>query len=72
MKKSFKLNGIDCPNCAAKLERAIQKVDGVEDAVVSYATAKLTLIAPDEKFDAVLEEVCALAHKMEPDWVVVR
>ena len=44
----------------------------MEDAVVSYATAKLTLVAPDEKFDAVLEEVCALAHKMEPDWVVVR
>lgn len=72
MKKAFKVKGLDCPNCAARLERGIQKLDGVEDAVVSFATTKLTLVAADDKFDAVLDEVCALAKKMEPDWEIVR
>lgn len=72
MKKAFKVKGLDCPNCAARLERNIQKVDGVEDAVVSFATTKLTLTAPDDRFDAVLEEVCALTKKIEPDWEIVR
>ncbi|MCF0150628.1 MAG: cation transporter [Firmicutes bacterium] len=72
MKKNFKVNGIDCPNCAAKLEREIQKIKGVEDAVVSFATAKLTVIADDDRFEEIMDEICALAKKLEPEWEVVR
>ena len=72
MRKTFKVNGIDCANCAAKLERGINKIKGVDEAVVSFATGKLVLEADDEKFDAVLEEAVALAHKLEPDWEIVR
>ncbi|MBQ4506325.1 MAG: cation transporter [Firmicutes bacterium] len=71
MRKTFEVKGIDCPNCAARLERNIQKIKGCEDAVVSYATMKLTLEADDEKFDKVLEEACALTKKLEPEWEIV-
>ncbi len=71
MRKSFKVNGIDCANCAAKLERNIAKIKGVESCAVVFATQKLILEAPDEKFDSVLSEAVAVAKKIEPDWEIV-
>ena len=72
MKKSFKVNGIDCANCAAKLERGINKLDGVDRATVSFMTQKLTIEAADDKFDAVVDAAVALCKKLEPDWEIVR
>ena len=43
MKKKFAIEGIDCANCAAKMEDAIKKIDGVNNATVSFMTQKLTL-----------------------------
>ena len=40
MKKKFKLIDLDCANCAAKMEEAIKKIDGVTDASVSFMTQK--------------------------------
>ena len=67
MRKSYKLDEIDCANCALKLEDAIKKVDGVDDAKVNFMTQKLTLVAPDNRFYDVLDDVVALVAKMEPD-----
>ena len=72
MRKSFKLDEIDCANCALKLEDAIRKVDGVDDVKVHFLTQKLTLSASDERFDEVLDRVIALVAKVEPDCEVVR
>ena len=55
MRKSFKLDEIDCAVCAGKLEDAIKKLDGVTDAKVNFLTQKLTLEAADEAFENVLE-----------------
>ena len=43
MKKKFKLQDLDCANCAAKMEEAIKKIDGVTDASVSFMTQKLAV-----------------------------
>ena len=51
MKKSYKLQDLDCANCAAKMETAINKIDGVNKATVSFMTQKLTIDAADERFD---------------------
>lgn len=72
MKKAFKVNGLDCPNCAARLEKGLNKLEGVELATVTFATQKLTLEAADDKFDQVLDAAVALCKKMEPDWEIVR
>ena len=71
MKKSFKVKGIDCANCAAKLEAGISKLPGVDKATVSFMTEKLTLEAADDKFAEVLEAAKALTKKLEPDWEIV-
>ncbi len=67
MKKKFKLEDLDCANCAAKMEAAIKKIDGVNDASVSFLAQKMTIDASDEKFDDIMKEVVAVCAKVEPD-----
>lgn len=70
--KKFKLEDLDCANCAAKMEEAIKKIDGVNDATMSFMTQKLTLDADDERFDAIMDEVVAVCAKVEPDMKILR
>ena len=72
MRKAFKLQDLDCANCAAKMEAAIKKLDGVHDATVSFMTQKLTLDADDTRFDEILNEVVKVCKKVEPDCTIVR
>ena len=67
MKKKFKLQDLDCANCAAKMEDAIKKIPGVNDANVSFMMQKMTDDAEDDKFDAIMEEVVRVCAKVEPD-----
>lgn len=66
MKKRFKFV-VDCANCAAKVEAAVKKIDGVNDATVNFMAQKLVLDADDARFDEILKEVQAVAKKVEPD-----
>ena len=66
MKKRFKFV-VHCANCAAKVEAAVKKIDGVNDATVNFMAQKLVLDADDARFDEILKEVEAVAKKVEPD-----
>lgn len=72
MRKSFKLDEIDCANCALKLQDALAKLDGVDQVSVNFLTQKLTLAAADERFDDVLARVVARAAELEPDCEIIR
>ena len=67
MKKKFKLEDLDCANCAAKMEDAIKKIAGVNDANVSFMAQKMTIEADDARFDEIMKEVAAVCAKVEPD-----
>lgn len=67
MKKKFKLEDLDCAHCAAKMEEAIKKIDGVKDASVNFLAQKMTIDAEDNRFDAIMAEVKAACAKVEPD-----
>ena len=67
MKKKFKLQDLDCANCAAKMEDAIKHIEGVTDATVSFMTQKLTIEADEERFDEIMREVVSACAKVEPD-----
>lgn len=71
MKKTFKLQDLDCANCAAKMERAIQQVEGVISANVSFMTQKLSIEIADENFDNVWKEVKKKAKKANPDVTIL-
>ncbi len=70
MKKKFKLQDLDCANCAAKMEEAIKKIEGVSDATVSFMTQKMTIEADDGRFDEIMKEVVSVCRKVEPDCVI--
>lgn len=71
MKKKFKLQDLDCANCAAKMEDAIKKIEGVHDANVSFMTQKMTIEADDDKFDAIMQQAAEICKKIEPDCVIL-
>ena len=72
MKKKFKLQDLDCANCAAKMENAIKNIEGVKSASISFMTQKLVIEADDDCFDAVLDEAQRACSKIEPDCVILR
>ena len=72
MKKVYKLEDLDCANCAAKMERAIAKIDGVQSVSVSFLTQKLTLEADEEKMEAIINEAAKICKKIEPDCRIIR
>lgn len=67
MKKVYKLKNLDCANCAAKMESAAKKIKGVESIDISFMSQRMKLIAPDNIFEQVLQEIKKVFHKIEPD-----
>ena len=70
MRKTYKLIDLDCANCAAKMENAIKKIDGVTEASVSFLTQKLTVEAEDSRFEEIMKQVVKACKKVEPDCVI--
>ena len=71
MKKVFELRDLDCANCAMKMEEAIKKIDGVEDASVSFMSQKMTLVADGDSFDAIVKKVVKVCRRVDPDCEIV-
>ena len=58
-------------NCAAKMENAIKKIDGVADASVSFMAQKMTVEADDARFDDIMKQIVKACKKVEPDCEIV-
>lgn len=72
MKKKFKFEGLKCANCAAKIEEAIGKLDGVESVRVSYLAEKVKFdLADDIDLDNLIEKANEIADKIEPGSKIV-
>lgn len=67
MKKVFKLENLGCANCAAKMEREINKIDGVSNATVNFITQKLTTEFENEDLDNLVQTMQKIIKKIEPD-----
>ena len=72
MKKVYKLQDLDCANCAAKMERAINKIDGVERASVNSLTQRLAVEADESRFEEIMDEIAKACRKVEPDCKILR
>lgn len=72
MRKVFKLEDLECANCAAKMQDAIAKIDGVNSVSISFMTQKLTLDADDTRFGAILEAAQKAISKIERDCTIIR
>lgn len=73
MKKKFKVENLDCAHCAAKMEDAIKKIPGVEDAVMNFMMQKLTLeITDDVDMDEILDKAQEAISKVSIVCEIVR
>lgn len=67
MKKTFRLEDLDCAHCAARMEEKIKALGGVISAEVNFLAQQLVLEAEDGVFDKVLAEAAKICRKIEPD-----
>ena len=72
MKKKFIIKNLGCANCAAKMERAINDLDGVNEATVNFMTTKLIIDWEDEKMPQIIKLAEEIIKKLEPDTVLVK
>ena len=65
MKKIYKMENLECANCAAKMERAIAKLDGVNSVTISFMMQRMTLDADETKIDGILNDALKICRKLE-------
>lgn len=71
MKKVFKMMDLDCANCAAKMERAISQIDGVQKVTISFLAQKMTLEAEDARFDEIFKRAVSCCKRIDPDCEII-
>lgn len=71
MKKTLRLQNLHCAVCAAKMERAAAKVDGVRSVSVAFVTGRISVDADDDRFDETMKEIERVCRKIEPDCRIV-
>lgn len=72
MKKKFRVEGVDCADCAAKMEDGIKKIDGVKSVKLNFLTEKLTIEADDMKFDQIIKLAEAEMDKVDSGARIIR
>ena len=70
MKKVYKVE-VDCAACAAKVEDAIKKVDGVNDVTINFMTQKMIIDLDDTRVDEIMKEAKRVGKKVESDFEVL-
>ncbi len=72
MKKVYKLKDLDCANCAAKMERAVARIDGVSSVSISFMSQRMSIEADENRFDEIMDQVAKTCRKVEPDCRIIR
>ncbi|WP_329383166.1 heavy metal-associated domain-containing protein [Anaerofustis butyriciformans] len=71
MKKKFKMDNIDCANCAMKMEEAIRKIDGVDSANINFMLQKLTLEANEEDFEEIIKKARVAIKDIDDEAIIL-
>ena len=71
MRKVYKLEDLDCANCAAKMEDAIRKIDGVQDVSVNFMTQILSLGVDVAVVDGMLKSAVTVCKMIERDCTIL-
>ena len=71
MKKTYILEDLDCAHCAAKIEEAVGKLEGVSKSTVTLLTQKLVIEVEDDKATSIYKDIEKIVKKFEPDVEVI-
>lgn len=67
MNKEYRLDGLDCANCAMKIEKKVQTIEGVQEANVNFTTSKLRIVADEADLATVEDKTKQAIKEIEPD-----
>ena len=70
MKRVYSIDNLDCANCAAKMEEAIKKINGVKNAKINFMTQKLTLDTENDIIEELKNNIMKACKKIEPNAVI--
>lgn len=65
------MKDLDCANCAAKMEAAINQIDGITKATVSFMTQRLTIECDVDQMDEMIQKAQRAISKIEPDCRII-
>lgn len=71
VKKVYKMEDLDCANCARKMQDAVNKLDGVEDCEINFMMQKMTISFDEDNKDKILKQVKKCVRRVEPDCTVI-
>ncbi len=71
MKKTYKLEDLDCAVCAAKMAEAVRKIEGVENAEVSFLTQRMTVEADEALLPEIMKKAVKVCRRIEPDCKII-
>lgn len=72
MEKKYRIKNLCCANCAAEMERKIQKLQGVHSASIAFMTQMLFIDADESRLSEILDAADDIIKKIEPDCRIVR
>ncbi len=70
MRLIYKLNGLDCVNCANKIEKSISKIKGIENVTVNFLTTKLSFDLSDDDIHNIFPEVSKIVKKIDSNIII--
>lgn len=72
MKRNYRIDGLDCAHCAAKMEKNVSKVKGVKEVSINFLTTKMMLDLEDENLDEIIVGIEAAVKDVDPRVVLKR
>ena len=70
MNTKYKIKGLDCANCAAELERAIQKVEGIEEVNINFIAERMELKYDENNEEEIMKKVKKVIKREETDVII--
>ena len=67
MKKTFRMEDLDCAHCAAKMEDGIRKLSGVHEVSVNFLAQKMIIEADEECFEDIMKQAVRIVKKVDPN-----
>lgn len=65
MRKTYQMEDLDCAVCAAKMEDAIRKIDGVESVSINYIMQQMTIEADESRLAGIMKQASKVCRKIE-------
>lgn len=72
MRKIFKVENVDCANCARKMQDNILKIEGITSATLNFLTQRLTVEFEESKVSTIIEEMQTACRKIDKAVNVIR